>query len=343
MNTGPKKFLGLPQPLKRGMYEPLEMVGILGRAVCQRSLEIVPNKLVRIELGRISGEAISVQARMIFKKLFDQVSLMRPAAIPQKDHMAAQMFEQLPQESDDLKGADVFIAVKSRVEREALSSGRYAKGRDGRNLGPVSGATQNWSLSPGSPCPGNIRDQEESTLVEERQMGSKFFGFFLYAASRNVSTSRWPLRFFPEPSFRAFGSSSPNHLEFATNDSSDSRSQSAVRSPLLHGAASTDRSNSRNSALPSTACASMSVFRDCSILGAGRERAWPSSPTCPSCETSRAIKRRSPENNQSWRLPPKGSVPFLAVRRRVAAALRAVPDFHGVACGQHIIFSITYA
>ena len=100
-------------------------------AVGQRPLEIIPDEFVGVEFGRIPREPIGVQTPMASEKLFDQGSLMGIAAVPQKNHVAAQVFEQLPQEGDHFRRADVFVRMKSGVEGDALAPEGYRDRRDG--------------------------------------------------------------------------------------------------------------------------------------------------------------------------------------------------------------------
>ena len=85
------------------------------------------------------------------------------------------------------------------MERDAPSFGCDTESRDCGYLVPPASATQNGGLSAGRPGPGDGRDQQETTLVDEDEMGFRLFGFFLYAAKYAVSSARWPFRRVREP------------------------------------------------------------------------------------------------------------------------------------------------
>jgi hypothetical protein len=85
------------------------------------------------------------------------------------------------------------------MERDALSFGCDTDSRNRGDLVPPASATQDGGLSAGRPGPGDGRDQQETTLVDENEIGFRLFGFFLYAAKYAASIARWPLRRVREP------------------------------------------------------------------------------------------------------------------------------------------------
>jgi hypothetical protein len=48
MEATPKKFLRLPEALKRRMQQPLKVPGVHGVAVGRGSFQVVPDELVRV-------------------------------------------------------------------------------------------------------------------------------------------------------------------------------------------------------------------------------------------------------------------------------------------------------
>lgn len=91
------------------------------------------------------------------------------AAIPQEDHLAAQVFEQLPKEDDHFGRPDVLLRMESGVEGEALELRRYRDCRDDRGFLPVSGTPQDRGPSSRGPGPADIGDQQEAALIEKYQ------------------------------------------------------------------------------------------------------------------------------------------------------------------------------
>lgn len=205
----------MPQPLERTVDELLEVAQILGDAIGQRPLEMVPHEFIRIELRRVSRERIGMQARMGAEPLFDHGAFMRSPAIPEQDHVAPQVPEQVSEELGHFRGSNVLVGMEPGVQHDAPPFRRDAEGRDRRNLVPVPGAVQPGSLPPGRPGAGDVRDQQEAALIEEDQMGPKPFGVFLYAATGTASNGRWPARPVPAPASPASGSSSPGPARLA--------------------------------------------------------------------------------------------------------------------------------
>ncbi len=118
--------------------------------------------------------------------------------VPHDEDRSIQTLEQQAQESDDIRGADVPVTKESGVKRNSPPIGLDADRRDRGNLGPPASAAQDRSLSAGSPGPCDGRNQQETALVNEDEMGSRLFGVFLYAAKRAASNAQWPLRRAPE-------------------------------------------------------------------------------------------------------------------------------------------------
>ena len=89
----------------------LKMVEVFGETVREGALEMVPDKFVGVELGGVSRKAIGTQPGMAAEKLRDRRSLVRPAVIPEEDHGAPQVAEQVSKELDHLRRADVLVGV----------------------------------------------------------------------------------------------------------------------------------------------------------------------------------------------------------------------------------------
>ena len=96
---------------------------------------------------------------MLSEELLDYRPLMVATAIPQEDHMAAQVLEQLSEESDHFGRPDVLLRMESSVKGEALALRRYRDCRDGRDFLPVSCTPQDRGLPSRSPRPTDIGDQ----------------------------------------------------------------------------------------------------------------------------------------------------------------------------------------
>jgi len=169
------------------MKEALEVRQIIGDAVCQGPLEIVPDELVRIKLGSVSRKEVCLEPRVSKQELPRGSALMRRSPVPEQDHGASQVLEELAEEPSDVRRLDVFAAIEAGVERHPPLLWGDADGGDGRDFTPAPGAAQMGRLAFRRPRPGHVRDQKEAAFVEEDQMGAKSFGVFLYAANGSAS------------------------------------------------------------------------------------------------------------------------------------------------------------
>ena len=126
---------------------------------------------------------------------FDVFPFVDTASIPDQEHMPAQMTQQMPQVSDDLRAGDV-IGVEADIKSETSAVRRDGKASDGRDFIAPIAVAQDWRAARRGPGSTNVRDEQESAFVQERQMGSKFLGFFLYGAMFGSSSGRWLFRLF---------------------------------------------------------------------------------------------------------------------------------------------------
>ena len=326
------------------MFKVLE---VFWNGIGQAPFKIVPDKLIRVKFRRVSGETVGMKPRMFTEEFSDRGSFMGSAAVPEKDHMAAQVSEQLTEELNHLRGSDVLIGMEPGIESHALAFWRNAESRDGRNLLPPSCDAQNWSLSSDSPGSDHVRDHKESAFVEENQVSLKSFGVFLYGATHiasNAESLPRPARGLGSP---AFGSSNPFPPKTATSGWGDSLSQTDARSLSLLDAGSKDRLNTHTSALPSQEFGSAPVSGPCPIWEAFRERLsnpklWIlSSDSLPTSE-----KPNSRNSPSSWTRPADFSISS-STGRLAGAAPPAAFGFHRVSCpieyDKLSMFSISYA
>ena len=70
------------------------------------TLEIIPDALIRIEVGRISGQLLQMQAfgRSPLEKVFDLMSAVNGRAIPNEHNLAGNLAQEHTQEADDRFG-----------------------------------------------------------------------------------------------------------------------------------------------------------------------------------------------------------------------------------------------
>ena len=153
-------------------------------------LGLGPDKLVRVELRGVGREPIDVKPCVLAQEVLDDDALVDGAAVPEQHRWPPQMTKQVPQESDDLHAGDV-LAVETEVKPKALASGGYREGGDCGNAIPPIAVPEYGGLPDRCPGLADVRDEEKSAFVEECEVGTKSFGFFLYPATRVSSSGRW--------------------------------------------------------------------------------------------------------------------------------------------------------
>lgn len=259
------------------------MSKVLGNTVGHGLFELSPDKLIGIELWRIAWKEMGMQTPVSVQEPLDRACPVGAASIPQKDDAAPEVSKKIAEEMGHLLGSYVLVWVKLKGERQPLSFGREAKGRDGRNLGPIACHWQDRGIASGRPGLGKSRNQKEPTFVKEHQMGSKPFGLFLYGATRGVSNSEWRLPSFPGLASGVSGNSNPEKSLASSNWRSSSVSQSAGRLPARCALASTDPWDSQlpEALAPESAIASSFACRSSGLDV--QEWAWAAVHRVPFC------------------------------------------------------------
>ena len=234
----------MPKLPQRSIKELSKVFGISGDTVCQVSLEVCPDKFIRVKLRRVSGEVKGVESRTFFKELFDKFGPVERASVPEKNDGSSDPATKVPEKLSDLFGSDI-SCIKARVKSKPLSLGRDCNGGDSRYLCPASGDNNGWSLSFDGPSSLDVGNKRESALIQEGQAGSKLSGLFLYAAKRDVSSNESFPRVFAWPSWKV----SDNSSQGFASDSKDSRRNNVPRIVcgllVRYASVSKDLSNNR--------------------------------------------------------------------------------------------------
>ena len=315
------------------MQEPFEMAIIIGDAVGQGALEVGPDEFRRVEFGGITGKAVDMQSRMTEEELLGRCAFVRSAVIPEQYHRSAQVPEQMPKEIGHLGRADVFVPIEVSIERELFAPGRDGERRDGGDfMSPPSGNPQVRRLPARGPCANDVGNQQEPAFIEEREMGAKSFGLFLYGARRSVSSGKSPSRPSPAPAFRASGNSSPDRPSASTDWLSSNESQTASRPPGPPASGSRGRSDSLKPALPSEE--SLPVVFSRGRTGVEGDRGLVEDGAHPflASGSSDATEPPNSERNLPRRPPPDRFCLTGAKRWLSACASPTFPLGHGVSC-----------
>lgn len=308
------------------------MTQIPRHAVSQGSFELCPDEFIWIEFRGVAWETMGVKPRVFTEELLDRGRLMGFAAIPQQDHGAAQVPEQLPKETSHLWEADILVAVEPGIEGDAPAFWGDADRRDGRDFGPSASTAEIGGLSPWGPRAGNVGDQKETALIEKRQVGPKSFSFFLYEATDTVSSDGWRPRPVPWPFSLASGSSSPGPSSASSNWRWSSVSQSAWPPPHRCVLESTGLwGNQQPGALLPEARRAFSFALGTTTPGV-QESAWEEVPRGPFSCTPDASAPRNLKRRSLWRLRSGSSGQTLTSEWREAFAFPMYRVCHGVSC-----------
>ena len=174
-------MLRSPQSADGAAERLRELAEVLRGAIGQLLLGVGPHKLVRVEFGRVGGKGVDVEPRSAPKELAHEPALVDRASVPEEDHLAAQVPQEVPEKPDDLHARDVG-GVEVDIQPQAAIGRRRRKGRDGGDpVVPVAVAREGGAAA-GRPGLAEVRDEQKSAFVEEREMGATPSGVFLYGA-----------------------------------------------------------------------------------------------------------------------------------------------------------------
>ena len=207
INTGLQQSPGTTHPSQRTAQVLSQLLAGFMDAVGQISFSMSPHLFNGVQFRRITREAIDMQTWLPGQKRLDFPTSVDFTAVPNDEHMASQMTQQLAQERNNSHAVDV-VGMKPRVKSQPSPSGRNGQNTDDRYFVPPVTVPQDRGLANGSPCPTDVGNQQKSALVEKPQMGSKSFGLFLYVAKPAPSTAEFYPRPVATPASRAFDSSS---------------------------------------------------------------------------------------------------------------------------------------
>jgi len=223
-------------------------------AVGRVAFEVVPDLLGRIELRGILGKELRLKARVVQQDSRDRRTLVNFALVPQEDDRPWHVVQKLSQERGHVHGLEV-VLLESGVQANAPADRADRKDRQGRDAVVLIAVGNLGGLTFRAPRPSARRNEQKAAFIKERQMGPKFAGVFLYAATCIASS----VRSLPRPAARA-GVLAPG------------RTNATPATPATHGWDDTGR---RTPGGPPGRCVSASTVRWDS------RRPWPLSAAVP--------------------------------------------------------------
>ncbi len=213
------------------------MIRIFMGAVGKIAFPMSPNMFNRIEFRSITGKPVDMKSLGLLQESFNVCSLVDGAIVPDKNNVPAQMAQQIPQKSDDLRARDV-MGMETDIKTKMVAARGHGDTADGRDFITPVAVAQDRCAARRSPRFADVRYEQKTAFVQEGNMGLKFSGFFLYWAMSCASRTQWPFRLFAERVVAAFDSSSQNRGVIASIllhacNGRRSRHESAVRYALM--------------------------------------------------------------------------------------------------------------
>jgi hypothetical protein len=142
-----------------------QLVHVEGRTVGEVAFGQRPNALIGIEVGRVGGEVLDVQARVAAEELGERRAGVRGGVVQQNDDRAAQVAQQFLEKEDDFFLSNV-VEEKQVVEAQVLSLGTDRDSRDDGDFIPASLAMVQQGSGPlGSPSSHHQGSQEEARFI----------------------------------------------------------------------------------------------------------------------------------------------------------------------------------
>jgi len=160
--------------------------------VCERvAFEIGPDQLHRIELRRIGRKPLDVKATMATDEAGNRTAAMDAEAVPDQYDWTFEVTEEVVEKVDDPRDVDVSVCGEGEVQSYVAPSRRYRQRPNDRSLFPMAATLiQNRGLTTWRPGPPHQRGGEQTTLVQEDQMGIQPRGVF-FTRFQSTLTQRW--------------------------------------------------------------------------------------------------------------------------------------------------------
>lgn len=169
--------------LQRVEHVTEQIEHVVGAPIRERALRQRPHALVGIQLGRVRGEVLDVQAPMAAAERAERLAVVDGGVVEQDDHVPTQVAQQVAEEGADLPVPDV-VEVEVEVKAEPLPDGAHRDAGDRRDLVAAVAVAMDRGLAARSPRLQNVGDQEEARFVREDEVGAQPRGFFFTRGHR---------------------------------------------------------------------------------------------------------------------------------------------------------------
>ena len=143
------------------------------------SLEMAPEHLDRIEIGRVGRQEVMMQLAIAFEELGDDLGSVGLRAVPNDEQRFLELTAQAPEELHHSACREVGIGQQGKVKFDPLPERRDRERRDGGDLRVPSPAVEkNRRPATRSPRPADQRSHQKAALVDEDDVGVQAAGFF---------------------------------------------------------------------------------------------------------------------------------------------------------------------
>lgn len=149
-----------------------QFIQVIGAAVGQRALGLVPDALVGVEFRSVTGEKCDVKTSMPFQEAANLIPFVNLPVIPEQDDRAGQMPEQVAQKEADFRAADV-RPMQLIVEGDPMAFRTDRQGGDQRHLAMLIAISRQGCPAPRRPRAAHGAEQEEARFVKEDEVGAQ--------------------------------------------------------------------------------------------------------------------------------------------------------------------------
>ena len=150
---------------------------VLGPAVGQPGLEVIPDPLVGVQFRGVGWEGDQMEPGRAAEQVLDRLPTMNAAIIEQHDEVTGNLSQQGAEEGRNLVALDI-VLVELAVQRTAAAPGADGDARDGRDAVVGVPVANERGLAHRPPRLPDGGDQEEARFVDEDEVGAQPRGVF---------------------------------------------------------------------------------------------------------------------------------------------------------------------
>jgi len=176
-DTSAQMSRGAAKPVQRRSDFVVQGTDVVRLPVRERTLGMPPDSFVGVQLGRIAGEVLHVQARAPRDQLADLACAVNLGVVEQHDDVPAQVTQEVAEELADFPLTDVG-EVQAVVEPQMSAAGAHRDGRNRRDFLAPRAVAQHRRPPARRPRLDHRRNDQEARFVEEDEVGTQPCGVF---------------------------------------------------------------------------------------------------------------------------------------------------------------------